>query len=382
MGKCNPYFAKMKTFAIFLGVIVASYAHDLRTRTKFNEFVAKYNKQYESPAHYHERLAIFSENLKMIEQHNREEHSWKMAVNKFADLTHEEFKATYASGLLNIAKPQGLAAPKSTKKINLKDLPESKDWRDDGVVTAVKDQGMCGSCWAFATVETLESYLAIETGNDAIELSAQQITSCTPNPLHCGGTGGCSGSIPEIGFTYSHMFGIVTEAEYPYTSGHTGRTGDCEYDAESQTASAYNRGYETLPHNDFDVFMNHVATIGPLAISSDASRWSFYSSGVFDGCSYDSNIEINHAIQVVGYGSEGGQDYWLVRNSWGSNWGESGYIKLKRESEAVCGTDSTPMMGTGCEGDGNSVQKVCGQCGILFDNAYPIGAAKESGIKP
>ena len=91
---------------------------------------------------------------------------------------------------------------------------------------------------------------------------------------------------------------LFREEEYPYTSGHTGRTGDCQYDAESQVASAYNRGYETLPHNDFDVFMEHVATKGPLAISSDASRWSFYSGGVFDGCSYDKNIEINHAIQV------------------------------------------------------------------------------------
>ena len=91
---------------------------------------------------------------------------------------------------------------------------------------------------------------------------------------------------------------FFSEEQYPYTSGHTGRTGDCEYDAESQVASAYNRGYETLPHNDFDIFMEHVATKGPLAISSDASRWSFYSGGVFDGCSYDKNIEINHAIQV------------------------------------------------------------------------------------
>ena len=89
-----------------------------------------------------------------------------------------------------------------------------------------------------------------------------------------------------------------SDEEYPYTSGHTGRTGNCDYDAESQTASVYNRGYETLPHNDYEVFMNHVATIGPLAISADASRWSFYSHGVFDGCSYDKNIEINHAIQV------------------------------------------------------------------------------------
>ena len=89
-----------------------------------------------------------------------------------------------------------------------------------------------------------------------------------------------------------------SDEAYPYTSGHTGRTGNCDYDAESQTASVYNRGYETLPHNDYEVFMNHVATIGPLAISADASRWSFYSHGVFDGCSYDKNIEINHAIQV------------------------------------------------------------------------------------
>jgi len=378
----------MKTVAVIFALVVACSATDLKTRTRFNEFVAEHGKQYESPAHYHERMAIFSENLKMIEEHNAEYEagrtSWYMAVNKFADLTHDEFKAQYASGLLNIAKPQGLrAAPKATHKMNLKDLPEKKDWRDDGVVTAVKDQGMCGSCWAFATVETLESYLALESGEPAIELSPQQIVSCTPNPLKCGGTGGCSGSIPEIGFSYSALFGIVTEEEYPYTSGHTGRTGDCQYDAESQVASAYNRGYETLPHNDFDVFMEHVATKGPLAISSDASRWSFYSGGVFDGCSYDKNIEINHAIQVVGYDSDPVHgDYWIVRNSWGSNWGDGGYIKLKRETEAVCGTDSTPMMGTGCDGDGNSVQKVCGQCGILFDNSYPIGTAKESGIKP
>ena len=97
---------------------------------------------------------------------------------------------------------------------------------------------------------------------------------------------------------FDNFWFVYREEEYPYTSGRTGRTGDCNYDAESQTAAAYNRGYETLPHNDYEVFMNHVATIGPLAISADASRWSFYSSGVFDGCSYDKNIQINHAVQV------------------------------------------------------------------------------------
>ena len=92
---------------------------------------------------------------------------------------------------------------------------------------------------------------------------------------------------------------MFSEEDYPYTSGHTGRTGDCKYDAESQTAGVYVRGYETLPHNDYNAVMNHIANVGPLAIAGDASRWSFYGGGVFDGCSYDRNIEINHAIQVV-----------------------------------------------------------------------------------
>lgn len=124
------------------------------------------------------------------------------------------------------------------------------------------------------------------------------------------------------------------------------------------TASAYNRGYETLPHNDYNATMWHIGNVGPLAMSADASLWGFYSSGVFDGCFYFNNIDQNHAIQLVGYGKDPlFGPYWIVKNSWGQSWGDHGYIKLKREPVVKCGTDSTPLDGTGCEGDGNTVQK-------------------------
>lgn len=148
------------------------------------------------------------------------------------------------------------------------------------------------------------------------------------------------------------------------------------------SSGVYVRGYETLPRNNVAAVMQHLAEVGPLAIAADASKWSFYGGGIFDGCSYNKNIEINHGIQLVGYGSENGEAYWLVRNSWGRFWGDNGYIKLKRESTEVCGTDNTPAIGIACEGDGNDVQKVCGMCGLLFDASYPIGVGDVNTVVP
>merc|ERR1712130_705379 len=145
------------------------------------------------------------------------------------------------------------------------------------------------------------------------------VTACTPNPLSCGGTGGCYGSIPQLGYTYIQLFGHVSETDYPYTSGTTTETGDCMYD-----------------------FTNTAPVVGITG---------GYSSGVYSGCAYDSNIALNHAVQLVGYGTDPAEgDYWIVRNSWGTGWGEGGYIRLARDAEAQCGTDSTPMDGTACVG--------------------------------
>merc|ERR1740129_1738614 len=216
-----------------------------------------------------------------------------------------------------------------------------------GAVSEVKNQGQCGSCWAFCTTEQIESYAAIETGT-LPELSAQQVTACTPNPLSCGGTGGCYGSIPQLGYTYIQLFGHAAEADYPYTSGSTTETGDCMYDFTNTAPVVGITGYNTLAPNDQDAVMTHLAEVGPLGVAVYASAWGGYSSGVFSGCAYDSNIALNHAVQLVDYGSD---------------------------AEAQCGTDSTPMDGTACVGGpGNDEQHVCGQCGVLFDVSWPLGA--------
>ena len=198
------------------------------------------------------------------------------------------------------------------------------------------------------------------------------MTSCTPNVLQCGVHGGCAGSIPQLGFTYAQLFGLVKESDYPYISGSTGHTGECTTDFRKTPATAIIRGYEKLPTNDMAVIMNHIANVGPLVVSIDASNFVNYVSGIYDDCDFNENINLNHAVQLVGYGTDDkvGMDYWIVRNSWGKSYGENGYIRIMRHSETKCGTTS---YGVSCNGQ-DTTQPVCGTCGILFDASYPIGA--------
>ena len=219
----------------------------------------------------------------------------------------------------------------------------------------------------------IESHVALATGL-LFDLSPEQIAMCAPNPDSCGGTGGCAGATAEIAFEYAtNSIGLLQEFQYPYLS-YYGKDFDCAM-PESQAAVATINGYVQLPANNYTALMNAIATVGPVAISVDASAWSPYSSGVFSGCN-QVNPDIDHAVVLVGYGEENGQKYWLVRNSWSPTWGEQGYIKLARADteEQICGTDVTPHDGTACEGQDEPVT-VCGTCGILFDTAYPINAA-------
>merc|ERR1711887_161005 len=367
----HPTQTDMKLFLLscLTALAVASYAD--YTKLQFAQFKEKYGKTYLSRSEHQMRYQVFQENIKKIEEHNRSGASWKMAINQFSDLTQAEFQSMYLGGYKRLPTPAGNF---TTVSKPAKDLPAEIDWRTKGAISDVKNQGQCGSCWAFATTEMIESYAAIATGN-LVELSAQQVTSCTPNPLMCGGTGGCMGSIPQLGYSYIQLFGHATEDDYSYVSGNTMDTEDCLYDVTGTPAAVGITGYDTFS-NDMEGTMAHLANVGPLAVAVDASNWSFYFGGVFDECKYSENIALNHAVQLVGYGTSSVEgDYWIVRNSWGSSWGEDGYIRLKRESSMECGTDSTPMDGTACVGGpGNDEQHVCGQCGVLYDMSYPLGA--------
>jgi len=289
--------------------------------------------------------------------------TWKASVNKFADRTFEEMQALKGYNRhLAFANRMPHAAPSN---ISIASLPASVDWRTKNVVTPAKDQGGCGSCWAFSTAEVLESHIAIQTGK-LFTLSEQEFVSCTPNPDECGGTGGCSGATQWLGFEYAEKAGVTLEEDYRYTAS------DSKCDTSKIKKVATVDGHVRLPTNDYDALMNAIANVGPIAISV-AADFMLYDHGVYNGkCGW----VIDHAVVAVGYGTDAkGGDFWLVRNSWGQDWGEEGYIRIAREANAAsvkCGVDKSPSSGSGCKG-GPSEVKVCGLCGILSDSSYPTG---------
>ena len=196
-------------------------------REEFEKFKGKFQKKYVDHIEEQARFTIFQQNIKIIENHNLSGKSWRMGkflkrlsvfltcfsgITKFCDLTEEEFMSVYATGY------KGRNVPSSSNQLSLNKshtlYPDLVDWRTSGIITDVKDQGRCGSCWAFTATENIESYSGLATGN-LRNLSVQQITSCAPNDLRCGGSGGCSGSIPQLGFNYIQLFSQYDEMDYP-----------------------------------------------------------------------------------------------------------------------------------------------------------------------
>lgn len=318
-----------------------------------------------------EAEGIFNDNLKKIKQFNAENTDMWLGPNQFMTMTAEMF-----AGHIQGRSSTGPLFQGQAQKADLTfgDLPDRKDWREEeSVVTDAKNQGSCGSCWAFSAAESLESHLAIATGEPVQELSPQQIVSCSPNPQHCGGTGGCQGSTQPLAFNYTQTAGITTEANYPY-KGLFG--GAC--DTSKIKPVAFNDGYAELTTNNYTELITAVATKGPISISIAASglKFQFYFGGVLKNCN---DYVMDHAVQLVGYGTDNGQDYWLVRNSWGGSWGEKGYLRIARHGEGnePCGLDKKPQDGDACEGD-TDPRTYCGECGILSASSYPTGLRKAS----
>lgn len=329
----------------------------------FQDFLKKYNKHYEGTELTH-REKLFEANVAKVEKHNAMNLTYTLGVNQFSDMEPAEYEKFSRGKARNRGDFTFLEPPKDFMR-NLKpvkDLPASVDWRQKGVTSPVKNQGGCGSCWAFSATEVLESHAALQSGK-LLTLSPQQLVDCAPNPDSCGGTGGCQGSTQWLAFNYTSTVGLSLESDYPY------RGRDMQCNAGQIKSAAQNKGYVRLPTNDYTALMNAIATLGPIAISVAANDWMFYSSGVFDG---PCDNTIDHAVVLEGYGP----GYYLVRNSWGESWGEKGYIRVKRTDDdgTTCGTDKKPSDGTDCKPYPKE-KTVCGLCGILSDSSYPTGVS-------
>ena len=202
--------------------------------------------------------------------------------------------------------------------------------------------------------------------------------------MQCGGQGGCKGAIPELAFNYLQIAGgQTTEYMMPYTS-YKGDNGNCSFNntAHGTPAAVTIDGYVRVKSNDVAAVMNAVQ-LGPLAVSVDAGGWQHYESGIYDAPfkSNSTTIDIDHVVQMVGYGVDAELDdtpYWIIRNSWATGWGEKGFMRIQRSpnpDKPICKDDTTVLDGTGCEFQKDIVQHPCGPAGILFDVAYPLGAA-------
>ena len=335
----------------------------------FAQYAKDFSKEYAAGTDvWNVRKTIFEKNLNSIRQFNSKPATYRQGVNHMTDWTNSEFQA------LNGARPREMGQfSKSSIRSEFVStevqVPKSVDYRLrlPSILTAVKDQGMCGSCWAHGATEQMETFWALSTGELNV-LSQQQVTACTQNPNQCGGTGGCGGATAELAFEYVVGAGLTSEWKYPYTAW-SGTTGTC---LPNQGSIITVTGYTAVPINDQLAVMEALASKGPLAVNVDASSWSTYESGIFSGCDFSKNITIDHVVQLVGYGTDltSGLDYWIVRNSWTPSYGEDGYIRLLKTSTPSCGWDVNPQDGTGCNG-GPPQLWTCGMCGILFDTTYP-----------
>mmetsp|Transcript_79429 Transcript_79429/g.199597 ORF Transcript_79429/g.199597 Transcript_79429/m.199597 type:complete len:429 (+) Transcript_79429:105-1391(+) len=334
----------------------------------FEEHLKENGLSY-SGSELQQREALFDEAVKQVKaQNSNVGATWKATINQFATMTPEEKQGMF--GYLKQTGKQTLAS--FSPMVHAATPPEHFDWRTarPNVVTAVKNQGGCGSCWAFASTAVMESVIAIDTGV-LFDLSPQQVTSCTPNPDECGGSGGCSGATAQLAFNYTIKAGITSMWTYPYTS-YMGDSGSCAAMTGRKAPVAGITGYVQLPQNDATALMAAVLT-SPVSVSVAASDWHYYSDGIFDGCNKEHPI-INHAVVLMGYGVEGFVNYWTIRNSWGPTWGEKGYIRLMRyPDEEPCGVDNEPLDGYSCKSNPPGHIVACGMCGVLADSAYPTG---------
>jgi cathepsin L len=309
------------------------------TQVEWESFKAVHKKVYKDTVEESYRQKIYLENRHKIATHNIDAavHGFTLAMNNFGDLLPTEFRARmngYRPALGNASTRAIHAASylsphgHGDNGNNCSTVPDSIDWRQKGAVTPVKDQGQCGSCWAFSSTGALEGQNFRKTAK-LTSLSEQNLIDCSTT----NGNEGCNGGLMDQAFQYIQANrGIDTEKSYPYE----GIDSRCRYKVSNKGAD--DKGFVDLPVGDEAKLKEAVSIIGPIAVAIDASQltFQFYHSGIYVD-KLCSSTDLDHGVLVVGYGSDKGQDYWLVKNSWASTWGDQGYIKMARNKKNQCG---------------------------------------------
>ncbi|VAH67369.1 cysteine proteinase EP-B 2-like [Triticum urartu] len=324
--------------------------NDLESEEALWDLYERWQTAHRVPRHHaekHRRFGTFKSNVHFIHSHNkRGDRPYRLRLNRFGDMSQAEFRATFAGSRVSDRRRDGPATPPSVPgfmyaAVNVSDLPRSVDWRQKGAVTGVKNQGKCGSCWAFSTVVSVEGINAIRTGK-LVSLSEQELIDCDT-----ADNDGCEGGLMDNAFEYiKKNGGLTTEAAYPYRAAN----GTCKAAkvAKSSPMVVHIDGHQDVPANSEEALAKAVAN-QPVSVGIDASgkAFMFYSEGVFTG---ECGTELDHGVAVVGYGvAEDGKAYWTVKNSWGPSWGEKGYIRVEKDS--------------GAEG---------GLCGIAMEASYAV----------
>jgi len=321
---------------LLLLAVVAIEAATIKNSPYFSlwdDFKKTHDKSYETVEEESARFYIYIDNLRQIEEHNKEyqagRQSFELAMNQFGDMTNDEFRARFNG----FKRPSTSAAQGPLHQSVHADLPDAVDWRDKGYVTPVKDQKQCGSCWSFSATGSLEGQHFKKTGK-LVSLSEQNLVDCS----QAEGNEGCNGGWMDSAFKYITVNnGIDTEASYPYEAVDR----PCRFNKTN--VGATDASFVDIKTGDESDLENAIATVGPISVAIDASKMSFqfYKQGVY----YEKRCSpknLDHGVLAVGYGvTDKGVKYYIVKNSWGASWGNKGYLWMSRERNNNCGIATT-----------------------------------------